>query len=383
MSLFRRVPERRAVSESELVFRAMRDIRLEAGTLAFTRNDAMRVPAVFACEHGIAGPVSTLTLEGYRSVDGAPVPLARLPRLWREPSAELSLHDWVYSALLAMMSDGRAWGRIVATDPAGSPTQIELVPDEAVRVERDKATGRWAFTIDKTPVPAEQVWWCPGVVTPAHPFGVSMIDLASDAIALQIAARRYLLTFFRDGAHPSAVLQTDANPGQQGAQELKDRLRAATRGNREPLVLPAGVRLTPFQVGPADAAVNEVLRISATDIATFFLTPPELAGGSTGESLTYSTVEGQQILVLQRAIRFWMTKLERKLSATVAPAAIYAKFDENDLVRTDLKTKFDAIIAATAGPFLTPNEGREMDDRRPIPDGDALRGLTPAPQEVP
>ena len=74
-----------------------------------------------------------------------------------------------------------------------------------------------------------------------------------------------------------------------------------------------------------------------------------------------------------------MRKLERSLSRAVRPVAIYAKFDENELVRTDLKTKFDAIIAATGGPFLTPNEGREMDDRPPMVDGDVLRDFQPAP----
>lgn len=112
---------------------------------------------------------------------------------------------------------------------------------------------------------------------------------------------------------------------------------------------------------------------TSTQIATFFLFPPDQVGGSSGSSMTYSNVEQQQIIILQRAVRWWMTKLEKSLSRAVRPTTIYAKFDENDLIRTDLKTKFDAIIAATGGPFLTSNEGREMDDRPPLDGGDMLR----------
>ena len=143
-------------------------------------------------------------------------------------------------------------------------------------------------------------------------------------------------------------------------------------------MLPKSVTLNPFQTTPADSEIGDVLMTTATQIATFFLFPPEQVGGSTGSSMTYSNVEQQQISLMQRAVRYWMRKLELSLSRAVRPEAIYAKFDENDMVRTDLKTKFDAIIAATGGPFLTPNEGREMDDRAPVDAGDALRGPAPA-----
>lgn len=381
---FGRQAETRA-DQSTLVFEALRNRRLDRTVGPINTETALRVPTVSACVHTVAGSIATLSLEGYRSTpNGMPVPLELLPRLWREPSADESPEDWFYKVIQAAMCDGRAWGRIVARDARQSPTQIELLADELVQVDENKSTGRWTFKIDGTPIPAEDMWWMTGIPARKHPFGTSLVDRASEPIAVQLAALTYLRQWFRDGAHPTALIQSEVDLGAEQAASLKQRVRDLTAGSREPLLLPKSVTLNPFQTPPADSAIGDVLATTSTQIANFFLMPPEQVGGTTGNSMTYGTVEQQQIILLQR-VQYWMDKLEKSLSRTVRPTTIYAKFDENALVRTDLKTKFDAIIAATGGPFLTPNEGREMDDRAPIADGDTMRDLNAvtAPMEVP
>lgn len=364
-------------SESQLVLEALRSRRLDVFSGPVSTDQALTVPAVGASVHAVASSISSLELAGYRGSDenGMPLPLESLPRLWREPSAEECFEDWVYKVIQAAMCDGRAWGRIVARDARLSPTQIELLPNEAVDVKAD-GDGMWTFKVDRKPVPAADMWWMTGVPSRHHPFGVSLVQRASEPIAVQLAAHQYLRRWFRDGSHPTAVVSSEIDLGLEQATALKQRIRELSSGSREPIVLPRAVSMTPFAMPPVDAAIGNVLSQTATEIATHFLFPPEQVGGSSGNSLTYSNVEQQQILVLQRVIRWWMVKLERSLSRAVRPQAIYAKFDENDLVRTDLKTKYDAIIAAVGGPFLAVNEGREMDDRAPMADGDAVRAMS-------
>lgn len=379
MSILRRaaqLPEVRA-NETQLVLEALRNRRRDGFAAADTEM-ALKVPTVAACVHTVASSIASLELYGYRSSDenGMPEPLASLPRLWREPSAEESPEDWFYKVVQAAMCDGRAWGRVVARDARMSPTQIELVPNEAMLIRPDRSTGSWRFFIDRQEIPATDIWWMTGVPSRVHPFGVSLVERAAEPIAVQLEALRYLRQWFRDGAHPTALIQSEIDLGQEQATSIKERIRELTSGSREPLVLPRSVTLSPFQTAPADSQIGDVFATTSTQIATFFLFPPEQVGGTTGNSMTYSNVEQQQIIVLQRAVRYWMRKVELAMSRAVRPVSIYAKFDENDLVRTDLKTKFDAIIAATGGPFLTPNEGREMDDRAPLPDGDTLRNDT-------
>lgn len=362
------------MDQSQLAWAALRASREAGWTWApVTPETALRVPAVAACVHGIAGSISSLTLHGYATSGGEVVDMDALPRLWRDPSAELTQEDWVYRSIQAMMLDGVVWGRIVARDARLSPTQVELVPAEVVTWRRNKATGRIEYRFDNVPIPAEDVWHVNGIPSRSTPFGVSLSERASAPIQVQIAARQYLGDWFAHGAHPTAVATMDANPGKAGADEFKQRLMSIVRGSREPLVVSKGTTISAFQSSPADSEVANALKQSATDIAVFFLSPPELAGGSTGDSLTYSNVEQQQILFLVRAVRYWMGKLERALSRAVAPQRIWCRFDENDLVRTDLKTKFEAITQAVGGSWLTVDEGRHMDDRPPIDGGAILR----------
>jgi HK97 family phage portal protein len=356
------------MDQSQLAWQALRAARDIGWTWApVTPDVALKVPAVSACVHAIAGSVSTLPLFGQALDDGRMVNMDRLPRLWREPSADLPLEDWVYTSLQSMMLDGTSWGRIVARDARLSPTQVELMPAEVVTWRRDKQNGVIEIRFDGQPVPSADVWHVSGIPSRSHPFGVSLSERAAAPIQVQIAARQYLGDWFASGAHPTSVVTLESNPGAAGAAEFKQRLMSIMRGSREPLVVAKGTTIAPFQVAPADSAVADALKQSATDIATFFLSPPEMVGGSTGDSMTYANVEQQQIQFLQRAVRFWMTKLERAMSRAVAPQRIRCRFDENELVRTDLKTKFDAITQAVGGPWLTVDEGREMDDRAPMP----------------
>jgi HK97 family phage portal protein len=356
------------MDQSQLAWQALRAARDIGWTWApVTPDVALKVPAVSACVHAIAGSVSSLDLHGYRSdASGELVDLDRLPRLWRDPSADMPFEDWVYRSLQAMMLDGVSWGRIVARDARLSPTQVELVPADVVSVRRDRTSGEVTIRFDGQPVPSADVWRVVGIPARDTLFGVALSERCAAPLQVQIAARQYLADWFASGAHPTSVVTLEANPGAAGAAEFKQRLMSIMRGSREPLVVPKGTTIAPFQAPPADSAVADALKQSATDLAVFFLAPPELAGGSTGDSMTYSNVEQQQILLLQRAVRFWMVKLERALSRAVAPQQIRCRFDENDLVRTDLKTKFDAITQAVGGPWLSVDEGRHMDDRAPM-----------------
>jgi HK97 family phage portal protein len=330
-----RVVEER-VDQSQLAWEGMRARRMDGWAhVPVTPDIALEVPAVSACVHGIAGAISTLQIHGYRQdAQGMPAPTASLPRLWREPSAELSPEDWIYRHLQAQMLDGMAWGRIVARDARLSPTQVELVPAEVVTVRTDKSTGLMEFRFDGQMIDREDVWRVGDLPSRTGIFGAALVDRMRTSLQVQLAARKYLLQWFTDGAHPTAILTTDANPGEQGAEKLKARLLSIMRGNRDPLVLPAGTSLTQFQNNPDQSKVIDVLKQSANDLATFFLTPPELAGGETGSSMTYSTTEQQQIMVLQRAVRYWMVKLERALTRPVAPTSLYAKFDEEPTVHS-------------------------------------------------
>ncbi|MNT02325.1 Phage portal protein [compost metagenome] len=53
-------------------------------------------------------------------------------------------------------------------------------------------------------------------------------------------------------------------------------------------------------------------------------------------------------------------------------AGYYAKFNVDSILRTDLKTRYEAYRTAIQGGFLAPNEARAKEDMPPKPGGDRL-----------
>lgn len=348
-------------------------------------DSMLAVPAVWKSLQLTAGIISVMPLDEYTRSDQAATTEVRPSQLLSAPSASVPLEVWIYQHVEAQIMHGDAIGRIVNVDRTGWPTQVELVPNTCVRVERDRATGRLRWSFDNKPIPEDQVWHVPGRPGRAgSPFGVGLIEYMATTAGISLAARKYEAQWFGDGAHPTSILQTPTDPGATGAETLKEKLRSLTRGNREPLVLPVGVTLNSFQENPVNSALLEALRANATDVAHFFGVPPELVGGASGDSMTYSNVEARVLDLLAFAVQFWMVKLEKALTRAL-PRPRFAKFNEASVIRTDQKTKIETLVAAVAGPVMTPNEARLPLDLLPVEGGDVLnrkQAAAPAEQRI-
>ena len=67
-------------------------------------------------------------------------------------------------------------------------------------------------------------------------------------------------------------------------------------------VLEEGATFTPMTAPLEDMQFVEASKLSKTEIAVLFKIPPAYLGGSTGDSLTYETVEGNRIQFATQAV---------------------------------------------------------------------------------
>lgn len=335
-------------------------------------EDMLTVPAVWKSLQLTAGIVSVMPLDGYaRRPDSTPKPMEPPPQLLRSPSAVVPLEDWIYQNIESMVMHGDAIGRIVSFDRLGYPTQVEMVSPACVSV-KTSPDGMIEWFFDRKPVPADEVWHVPGRPKLGSRFGLGLIEYMAQTVGVSLAARKYEAQWFGDGAHPTTVIEPPMDPGAAGAQSLKDRVMAITRGNREPLVVPTGTKISPYQETPVNSALLDALRANSTDVAHFFGVPPELVGGASGDSMTYSNVEARVLDLLAFAVQYWMVKLEKALSRGMPPAQ-FAKFNEASVIRTDQETKVKTLVLSTSGGITTPNEARKPLDLPPLAGGDTLK----------
>lgn len=370
--------EQRADSWDQTV-RFLRQQRVDYSSVSSSYGDMLSIPAVWKSLQLTAGIISVMPVDAYRDREDERTELSTLPPLLRQPSAMVAREDWVFQAVESMIMHGDCFGVIVARDGRLFPTQIELVdPAKVSVVERD---GRLEYKIDRRPVPAEDIWHVPGRPKLGSKFGVGLIEHMAQTAGVALAARKYEQQWYSDGAHPTAIIRPSVDPGPDGAQRLKDRLLSIVRGNREPLILPPNTDFQTLQENPVNSALLEAMRANATDIANFTGVPPELVGGSSGDSMTYSNVEARVLDLLAFGVQYWMVKLENALSRCL-PQPVFVKFNEAAVIRTDIKTKVDTLVAQVAGGLMTQNEARKPLDLPAMPGGDVLAPVGSASRDL-
>jgi hypothetical protein len=114
--------------------------------------------------------------------------------------------------------------------------------------------------------------------------------------------------------------------------------------------------------------------------------PPAYLGGTTGDSLTYATVESNQIQFTQNAIAPLTNAIAKSVSSdpSIFPfQSWYAEHVLEGLMRADAKSRAEFYKLLDEVDAITPNEIRSKENMPPLPDGDRTASerkadLTPA-----
>lgn len=328
----------------------------------------MRHWAVWACARVVSDAISTLPVDLLQGTGSSATPVDPLPSILQRPSAYLDRVDWLSQVMVSLLTTGNAYGIIASRDYYEYPTQINLVPPGNITAEIDQATGRKVYKgRDGKSIPSDIVWHRTGLVWPGEVVGLDPVSFFTRTIALGLEAERYGGDYFRDGAHPTAVLTTDQEVNQEQAKTIKDRVREAV-GSRGIAVLGAGLKLDPWQATPEHAQLADTIRTNAAMVCAIFGVPPEKIGiASSGSSVTYANREQRAQDFLNDAVNPWLVRLEHSMTEWF-PRGKFVKFNTGGFLKSDLKTRFDAYAIATGGrPWMEPSEARAFENWRPIP----------------
>lgn len=338
-------------------------------TAASTIDTALKHPTVWRSVNKIAGMYAQMPLHsrvGTRIVEPVP-PILRRPSMLHRPSA------WKRAAATSMLLKGGAYG-LATRSPRGGAETCELIHPDRVDWTPEKG-----WTIDLEPAPEEwplgPFWQVPFMVLPGSPKGVGAIEYARRTTYAGIAAADFGKNFFRDGGHPTHVIAPESDPGEAGAKALKAKVREATSGNREPLVLPQSVKFEQIQINPDDSQFIESMGFTGGQLAGFFGLLPEHVGLPVqGTALTYSNRESRQQDILQDAVMTVVVPLDEAITELV-PNGQTVKASPEGLLRADLLTRYQSyeisarVEQATGKPIVTNEEIRRLENRDPLPEG--------------
>ena len=215
--------------------------------------------------------------------------------------------------------------------------------------------------------------------------GLSVIAACRGALGTALARDEFEGTFYERGAVLAGVVTM---PGRVRNQEAADRLKAALRvlhgGSakaHEVAVFEEGVEYKPLSSPLRDLQFVESQNVSRTDIAVMFKLPPNKLGGSSGESLTYSTVESNQTEVAVNAVAPITHTIAQAVSQdpAILPQNIFdAEFVLEGMMRGDSTARAAFYTALSGVKAIHPDEIRAKENM-PALTAAQKKDLNPAP----
>lgn len=393
MGLFFTSPRQRSTNLPELIDAAGRFYGrrgLTGSPVAVGWSNAQAIPAVLDAVRLRHDLIATMPVQVFRRRADGRAEEVDPPAVLQQPEAASDILGWLAASQKSLDMRGNAYGIIVARDARNLPTQIELQHPDKVepRIDRD---GLLYFRISGKRYEVTDVWHERCHDEPGTPIGLSPIGVTARSLGINLAAEQFGADFFRDGAHPTALLTSEAPfKDEADAKVAKRRFMDAVADRREPVVLDGNWKYEALSVNPAEAQFLEVMGYGDVQVARIFNVLPELIGGAAkGSSVTYANREQRALDFLTYRLGPAITRRERALSR-LTPRGQFVKLNRGSLLATDVLTRYKSYEIGLKNGFLAMEEPRLLEDRLPLTDGqlDALKdaGLlgkptSPAPAE--
>lgn len=317
-------------------------------------NDSFGLGPVFAAVSIISELVGALPFKVFRVIDngeeGGERVEARSHRMWPilhdKPNDETPADRFWSTVVTHLLLWGNCYIRKERDLDTGLVDQLWLLDPAQMTVQwdgRQKSFESWANGRKQT-FTGDQV---------LHIFGLSMNGLTGESpisrcrntFGTAIARSKFEGGFYRRGARNPAVIEHPGQLGETGTKTLREQFSAWHGGvdqmHRVP-VLEEGASLKPLSMPLSDMEFVESQQLSRTEIATIFRLPPAYLGGSTGDSLTYATIESNQIQLAQLAIGPWTNTIAKAIyndPALFPQNVVYPEFVLEALMKADVKSR--------------------------------------------
>lgn len=315
-----------------------------------TAHAALGIADVFACVRALADTAASLPLIAYRRTDAGRERFAgRIGDLLAQPAPGATTANLVGTIVAHLNLHGNAF---VAKyrDDAGRVVQLGCLPPEAVTVAIEG--GEPVYTVMRLSGVSRHgsadVLHIRALSTDGL-LGLSPIRQARAALGLAQALIEHGQAVLDNGGRPSGILSARGQLTTDSAEQIRagwqDRHGSGKAGVA---VLEGGWDFTPLAMPLHDAQYVEQRGLSTAEVARIFRVPPWIIGAASGDSLTYSTVEGQAQAFVTFSLRPWLVTIEQALSADVdlAPASVYVEFLLDGILRSDHRTRADVYTQA-------------------------------------
>jgi HK97 family phage portal protein len=288
--------------------------------------------------------------------------------------------------MIGYLLRGNAYAAILR-DRRGNPVElIPINPDAVMVLEALDGSifynvnriGLWQIAMLRNmpvAIPEEDIFHLRGISFNTL-VGVSTIGLARDAIGLAMGLEQQASRWVGNGARPSGVLKAKTRLSEQAAMRLKQQWQAFTGGLQnvgQTAVLEEGVEWQAVQLTSVDLEFIQQRNLQIADIARYYDVPLSRLGVVGSASSKITPAEEEQSYV-NHTVMPDLVIAEQKFMQVFGldKEGIEVDFDEGQLLRADIMTRYNAARLGVLTGILTPNEVRRSEGLPPMEGGDKL-----------
>jgi HK97 family phage portal protein len=203
--------------------------------------------------------------------------------------------------------------------------------------------------------------------------GMSMIELARDAIGLARACEIHGATFFGNGARPGVILSTDQMLSPEAAENTRNQWERAHRGpdrSNRTAVLQGGLKVNELGGNNQESQFLEARRFQVEEVCRVFGVPPHLVGDLTRSS--FSNIEQQSLDYLQNGLMPWLRRIESAIARDLLEGddEYFAEFDTRGVLRADAAGRAAYYNTLWNLGVASVNEIRSWENMNPVEGGD-------------
>lgn len=360
----------------------------DSGTLSgidINPDSALKSSGVWAAVNIISGAIGYLPLKAYRrngcvrkQLTGTVATL-----MHRRPNPYMNAIVFKETLQSHILTWGNGYAEI-ERNGAGQPVALWPLPPNKVRAESEN--NKLFFIVNQDGGGEAQVSYKDMLHIPGLGFdgikGYSVIEYASESIAVGLAAERNAAAFFGNDSSPSGILSTDDALNKETKEAVEkgwEEKRKGTDKRYKIAVLHSGLKWQQIGIPAKDAQLIESRKFGITDVARWFSVPPHMLGDL--DKSAFSNIEHQGIDFIRYTLAKWLKKWEQEsdyklFSTGEFGRGHYFEFSVDALLRGDSKTRAEVYQIALGGNnspgYKTVNEIRALENDPPIDGGDEL-----------
>ena len=350
--------------------------------IAVNEQTALRYASVYACIRCISETKGSLPMEvietnksGKESVT-TQHPVAQL--LHFEPYEDMTPMVWSETRQADVLTGGNGYCEIVWGNDV-YPTALIPRHWSLVTPRRDE-NGRLVYDVRQSSGSANirtldrsQMLHVPGFGNGI--VGWSPIRLLAETIGIGLAQDKFAAAYFGNSAKPSLVLESPGTLGDEVFNRLKNEIEINHSGDNahRPMLL-EGLTAKPLLIPANEAQLLESREFQEEVVCRIYRVPPHMIGLL--RRATFSNIEAQDLSYEKHTMRPWLIRdeqeLNRKLFSKSDRGRFKVRHNVDDLLRADIKTRYDAYKTAILGGFKTRNEVRATEHLPSMPGCDEL-----------